>query len=328
VRACLLPSASRCVARTLLAPSCFCFARSLPLPCISPVTFFSCLHALYLWPQTPVAHSIASPVRNLTDPLLAACRIPLWAGLAKRVGIPVPIDLHRGSWSDKRIGVAGVSLAGRHVAVVHLPGSPAAVRRDEASVLQALSVNGAVVVHGGGKASLDDRKVDGVVLDCGTFGVSHAQQLFSVAQPLLRSVRRGGKVTLLAHVDANDVDASRVAVAGLHGFVASLAKELGFLGTAVNCVVETSAQRLPAAIAGPLSFFQSTDCAFVTGQTLVVTAPEDGVVTQLAVGVPGLAGKVAVVTGAARGIGAAIATRLAHEGAVVFAADIPEVSHF
>ncbi len=33
--ACLLPSASRCVAHTLLAPPCLCFARVLPRPCIS-----------------------------------------------------------------------------------------------------------------------------------------------------------------------------------------------------------------------------------------------------------------------------------------------------
>jgi hypothetical protein len=34
--ACLLPSASPCVARSLLAPSCSWFARILPLPCIPP----------------------------------------------------------------------------------------------------------------------------------------------------------------------------------------------------------------------------------------------------------------------------------------------------
>src|SRR3712207_2446623 len=76
-----------------------------------------------------------------------------------------------------------------------------------------------------------------------------------------------------------------------------------------------------AGLASPVRFFLSGRSAYVDGQTVTLAPP---------VGDPGvedaerpLAGRVAVVTGAARGIGAAIAQVMARDGAHVVAVDVP-----
>ena len=74
-----------------------------------------------------------------------------------------------------------------------------------------------------------------------------------------------------------------------------------------------------AAADSPLRFFLSARSAYVDGQVVRI-GPPAGVAGDTD---PPLAGRVAVVTGAARGIGAAIADTLARDGAAVVAVDVP-----
>ena len=88
-------------------------------------------------------------------------------------------------------------------------------------------------------------------------------------------------------------------------------------GATANLIQQGSEQ---AELAGPLRFLLSGRSAYLDGQLLRVQA---GPAPEPADWRRPLAGKQALVTGAARGIGAAIASTLARDGAAVVLADLP-----
>jgi 3-oxoacyl-[acyl-carrier protein] reductase len=136
--------------------------------------------------------------------------------------------------------------------------------------------------------------------------------------PAVKRLRATGRVLILADPPADaDSPAQAAARQALDGLVRSLAKEL-LNGSTANLVHVP--QGAEGSIAGPVTFFLSGRSAYVDGQVMSVSAAD----------VPAneddekpLAGKVAVVTGAARGIGASIARVMARDGAHVVAVDIP-----
>jgi 3-oxoacyl-[acyl-carrier protein] reductase len=110
----------------------------------------------------------------------------------------------------------------------------------------------------------------------------------------------------------------------IEGFSRSVAKEVGRKGATVNLIrIEnksvTEKQLLPV-----LHFLFSEASAFVTAQVFRINS--GGNVPQIVPLENSLIGKIALVTGAARGIGEATARKLAAEGATVIVLDRPEDS--
>lgn len=139
-------------------------------------------------------------------------------------------------------------------------------------------------------------------------------------QGLLPGLAKHGRLLILARAvtDATTAEAA-AAAAALSGFTRSIAKELGRFGSTANLL--SLARGVQQSLLPAADFFLSKASAYVTGQVLAVQAAE---LAELSSWQSPLSGKVALVTGAARGIGAAIATTLTAQGATVIGVDVPQ----
>jgi 3-oxoacyl-[acyl-carrier protein] reductase len=171
----------------------------------------------------------------------------------------------------------------------------------------------------------ESTRLDGVVLDLSDARtVSELRTLFTALRPVLGRLRTSGRVVVLARrEDEVSDDASASAVqAALDGFVRSLSKEIGRNGSTANLlrVADDGQSRAGAA----LVWLLSERSAFVTGQCVRVGAEARSMGERESLRERALEGRVALVTGAARGIGAATARALAREGAFVWCVDLAD----
>ncbi|PNI09544.1 3-oxoacyl-ACP reductase [Arthrobacter sp. AFG7.2] len=154
--------------------------------------------------------------------------------------------------------------------------------------------------------------------------VSHPGDLekpiLSAAASLRDLAPNGRLVTVSRPASEADSPAAAAARQGVDGFLRSLAKELRGGATGNGIVLQEGIKATSPSALAALRFFLSGRSAFVDGQFLTVSGTS---------GVPArdpdkpLAGRIAVVTGAARGIGAAIARTLHRDGASLILVDIP-----
>ena len=137
----------------------------------------------------------------------------------------------------------------------------------------------------------------------------------------LRDLSPGGRIVTVSRPASGAASPAQAAARqGVDGLLRSLAKELRAGATGNGVLLGPEVATTSPSTLGALRFFLSGRSAFVDGQFVTVSTtagelPEDAAKP--------LAGRVAVVTGAARGIGAAIARTLHRDGATLVLVDIP-----
>lgn len=245
--------------------------------------------------------------------------------------------------SDRYIDFANSAIGHRLVGALGLP-SPVRLERWEAGRLR--PIEGALLIGGGPLAQnintfankLTDRiysygpepleapawipghgpKLKAVVFDASVIvQPDQLKQLREFFQPLLRNLDHSPHVVILGRAPETLSDPfAASAQRALEGFSRSLAKELRNGGTLQLLYVGEGAEEQ---LEGALRFFLSPKSAFVSGQVLRLNACD----SQVQDWSRPLAGRKALVTGAARGIGASIAETLARDGAEVILLDVP-----
>jgi 3-oxoacyl-[acyl-carrier protein] reductase len=243
----------------------------------------------------------------MSDRYQSLIHTPVGQLLAKNLGLPNPVRLDR--WSEGDPLVAGTVAVGGD-------------GRLATSVVATLDDLGIAAVTD----APADQKYKALVFDAtGITSSDRLVELQSFFTPLLRSLETCPRVVVLGTPPESTGSAGeRVAQRALEGFTRSLGKEVGRGGTVQLVYVVPAAD---AAVASTLAFLLSPKSAYVSGQVVRV-----GVHGSTTVAEPvedwtrPLAGKVALVTGASRGIGEQIARVLHRDGATVLGIDVPQAA--
>ena len=241
----------------------------------------------------------------MSDRYQGFVQTPIGKLLVKNLGLPNPVPLERYDEGEPLVD-GTVAIGGTGRLAESLPG-----------ILDLLGIASTTATDAA-------EKYKGLVFDAtGLSSTSELGALRDFFTPLLRSLETCPRVVVLGTPPESVEGSERVAQRALEGFTRSLGKEIGRGGTVQLVYVAEGAE---GSTASTLGFLLSPKSAYVSGQVIRIGATGETSAGEVEDVQHPLEGKVALVTGASRGIGEQIARVLHRDGATVLGVDVPQAA--